>query len=197
METMDPLEEPRDDFEVNMQAATTNDGWNDQVPVEQTQTGQVVHLPRNNSMLHSTLSSSLPRVAPSVPNVRNRLQHFKDARRTMTEGLLNANEDLLDLASDLQAQVLALEQENTNLRSGVPRLQAGDSTSLTKPSDFDVRSTRAFAVILLDADAYCFRHEFLVDGSHGGRRAADELYLRASEYLRQDMGKLKAQCGLF
>ena len=139
-----------------------------------------------NSMLHTSLTASIPKALHSTPSTQNRLQHFRDARRTMTEGLLNVNEDLLDLASDLQVQVSSLQLENRYLKKGL-QLPPSPQARRSGADRLEPASRKQFAVILLDADAYCFRHEYLVDGTNGGRRAADELFLRASEYLSQEL----------
>ena len=117
----------------------------------------------------------------------SRLQHFRDARRNLTEGLLHTNEDLLDLATDLQAQVSRLELENDYLRQNIRSPAVSNPSSTFHYAATPTSTSKGFAVILLDADCYVFRHEYLVDGTIGGQRAADELYLRASDYLRQEL----------
>ena len=160
-------------------------------------TNQSSHMSSRPGPLHPSLMAALPQLHRhiSTPSSKNRLQHFKNVRRTMTEGLLNTNEDMLELASDLQQRIEILEMENEFLKRGIGGPVADGlqndhghrQLTFPRPNLLIQPSRQSYAVILLDADAYIFRQEFLADGTNGGRRAADELYVRASEYLCQEL----------
>ncbi|KAL9056006.1 MAG: hypothetical protein Q9162_003185 [Coniocarpon cinnabarinum] len=141
-----------------------------------------------NSLLHPSLTTSLAHVPYQVPNIQTRLQRSRDVRRDVTKNLLSTNEDLEGLVAELQTKVTTLEIENSYLR-----MDARSSTIATSVSNVHGRQTsfttssRTFAVMLLDADAYTFRSEYLVDGTNGGHQAADELYRRTSDYLHQEL----------
>lgn len=133
------------------------------------------------------------------PSIEEKLMTLKATRRSIHDALLHSNEDLFEVAQDLQAKVAALEQENRSLRQVA--LQRDSSYGYSSPEP----SLRQFAVVLLDADSYIFRyqcaskifykpqaiqltlHRFLTRGTAGGRDAASELHSKVQAYLASEL----------
>lgn len=110
----------------------------------------------------------------SRKRVGERLDALKASRRRAHKVLADEHDDLLDVATDLKARVEFLERENASLI--LQKLQATTRPDLPK-----------FAVVLLDADSYVFKHGFMLNGTQGGRDAADELLSKVQLYLQNEL----------